>query len=114
MIERGAAVVPIADVLAQRVTAGRPAHEFLRRDSMSLLVYHLAAGEPDQQQPHTEDEVYYVLDGTGVFDADGQSTPVKPGDVIFAARDVVHRFRDYPDGITLLVVFAPARGTNAR
>ena len=44
------------------------------------------------------------------------SEPMRPrvrstGSVIFVARDVPHRFLDYPNGVTLLVVFAPARGT---
>lgn len=111
MVERVAEVFPIAEVLERRAAGERPALEFFRRDSMSLSVYHLAAGQPDLQQPHTEDEIYYVLDGTGVFDVAGEATPVKQGDVIFIARNIPHRFRDYPDGITLLVVFAPARGT---
>ena len=113
MVERVADVFAIADVLAQRAAAGRPSLEFFRRASMSLTVYHLAAGEPDLQQPNTEDEIYYVLDGMGVIDVAGEATSIKPGDVIFVAKNVEHRFRDYPNGITLLVVFAPAKGTNA-
>lgn len=112
MTERAADVFPIAEVLAQREAAGRPAHEFFRGDSMSLLVYHLAAGQPDLQQPHTEDEIYYVLKGNGRFEADGETRPVSEGDVIFVAKNIPHRFLDYPQGITLLVVFAPARGSN--
>jgi hypothetical protein len=37
--------------------------EFLRRESMSLEVYRLPAGATDPQDPHTEDEVYYVVSG---------------------------------------------------
>jgi mannose-6-phosphate isomerase-like protein (cupin superfamily) len=91
----------------------KSAYEFLRRDSLSCLIYHLNAGEPDRQTPHTEDEIYYVLSGEGVIEIDGEPSPVKPGTVIFVEKHAEHRFRDYPEGLTLLVVFAPARGTLA-
>lgn len=103
----------LLDVLAQLQAQGRPYYEFLRRDSLSVGLYHLAAGEPDPQRPHTEDEVYYVLSGEGVVEIAGEAMRIKPGSVIFVARHVEHRFRDYADGLTLLVVFAPPRGSQA-
>jgi mannose-6-phosphate isomerase-like protein (cupin superfamily) len=77
------------------------------------LIYHLNADEPDRQSPHTEDEIYYVLSGEGVIDIAGEAYPLKPRTIIFVEKQVEHRFRDYPEGLTLLVVFAPARGTLA-
>ena len=35
--------------------------EFLRVDALSCGLYRLAAGSEDMQNPHDEDEVYYVL-----------------------------------------------------
>jgi mannose-6-phosphate isomerase-like protein (cupin superfamily) len=105
-------VFEAADLLERQRAAGRPYLEFLRRDALSAGVYRLEAGKPDLQQPHTEDEVYYVLDGEGVVEIDGERTPVRPGSVVYIARHVRHRFVDYPAGLTLLVVFAPASGSN--
>ena len=106
-------VFELLDVLDNLQAEGRPYYEFIQRGSLSVGIYHLAAGEPDQQRPHTEDEVYYVLSGEGRIDVDGDVTPVRPGSVLFVGKHVPHRFVDYPDGLTLLVVFAPARGTGA-
>ncbi len=106
-------VFDLVDVLERLQAEGRPYHEFLQRESLSVGIYHLAAGEPDQQRPHTEDEVYYVLSGEGHIDIDGDVTPVRPGSVIFVAKHVPHHFVDYTEGLTLLVIFAPARGTRA-
>ncbi len=106
-------VFELLDVLDNLQAEGRPYYEFIQRGSLSVGIYHLTAGEPDQQRPHTEDEVYYVLSGDGRIDIDGEITPARPGSVIFVARHVPHRFIDYEDGLTLLVVFAPARGTGA-
>ncbi len=104
-------VFELSALLDEQARQGVPAYEFLRRASLSALVYRLAPGEPDRQRPHTEDEWYYVIEGEGTFECAGERTTVRPGSVIFVARNVPHRFLDYPNGITLLVVFAPARGT---
>lgn len=47
----------------QHMAEGQLYLEFLRRPSMSLGLYVLPAGGTDPQQPHAEDEVYYILDG---------------------------------------------------
>lgn len=98
--------------IVERLRGGeQPYEEFLNRGTLSVGVYHLAAGRPDLQQPHSEDEIYYVLAGDGAIEVDGKRTPVRPGSVIFVAKHAVHRFVDYPAGLTLLVIFAPARGS---
>ena len=106
-------VYDMLDLLDRLQAQGRPYYEFLNRGSLSVGIYHLAPGEPDQQQPHTEDEIYYVLSGEGAIDVDGERTAVRPGSVVFVARHVPHHFLDYEEGLTLLVVFAPARGSAA-
>lgn len=103
----------LMDLLTALEDEGKPYYEFLQRGSLSAGLYHLPAGEPDRQQPHTEDEVYYVLAGEGRIEIDGEITAVRPGSVIFVAKHVPHRFIDFPEGITLLVFFAPARGSGA-
>jgi len=107
-------VFDMIDVLDTLQESDQPYYEFLQRPSLSVGLYHLAAGEPDRQNPHTEDEIYYVLAGEGRIDIDGDITPVRPGSVIYVAKHVPHRLLDYPEGITLLVIFAPARGSTAR
>jgi hypothetical protein len=37
--------------------------EFLRVPSLSMGLYRLKVGQADEQQPHTEDEVYFVISG---------------------------------------------------
>ena len=53
----------IEQLAAQRAAAQKPYLEFLRSSALSVGLYVLAAGEQDLQQPHTEDEVYYVISG---------------------------------------------------
>ncbi len=75
---------------------------------LELGVYRLAAPEPDRQKPHADDELYVVLEGSGVLDVDGERLDARTGDALFVAAGVPHRFVDY-DTITLLVVFARPR-----
>src|SRR5829696_5885063 len=103
-------VYDMLDLLDRLQAQGRPYYALLNRVSLSVGIYHLAPGEPDQQQPHTEDEVDYVLSGEGAIDVDGERRAVRPGSVVFVARRVPPLFLDCQEGLTLLVVFAPARG----
>ncbi|WP_372910228.1 cupin domain-containing protein [Salinigranum sp.] len=91
--------------------ADEPYLEFLRRDSLSVGLYRLPAGAVDQQEPHTEDEVYYVVSGRASIVVADETSPVEAGDVVFVEREVDHRFVDVEADLTVLVFFAPAEGT---
>jgi mannose-6-phosphate isomerase-like protein (cupin superfamily) len=75
---------------------------------MSAGFYVLAAGALDQQSPHKEDELYYVVRGRARVRADSEDYGVGPGSLIFIAAKVEHRFYDIEEELTLLVFFAPA------
>jgi mannose-6-phosphate isomerase-like protein (cupin superfamily) len=40
-------------------------------------VYVLVAPEPDRQRPHEDDELYVVLEGTGVLQVEGEDIAVR-------------------------------------
>ena len=82
--------------------------EFLRVESLSAGLYSLPAGAPDPQEPHNEDEVYYVISGRAAIDIDGDVRPVRSGSVIFVGKEVEHRFVDIEEDLDVLVLFAPA------
>jgi mannose-6-phosphate isomerase-like protein (cupin superfamily) len=73
-------------------------------DRLQVGVYVLAAPEPDTQQPHEWDELYFVLEGRGTLDVEGQKHPLEEGAAAFVAAHAAHRFEDY-ERIVLLVVF---------
>jgi mannose-6-phosphate isomerase-like protein (cupin superfamily) len=85
--------------------------EFLRVPALSMGVYRLKAGQTDPQQPHTEDEVYYVLHGMAWFRSGEERVAVGPGSVIYVERSADHRFYDITADLTVLVFFAPAEGS---
>ncbi len=71
---------------------------------LEIGVYVLVAPEPDRQQPHAEDEVYVVLEGSGVLEVDGHATPLTEGSALFVPAEAEHRFTAY-EQLSLLVIF---------
>jgi mannose-6-phosphate isomerase-like protein (cupin superfamily) len=103
----------LSEALARRAAGGRPWIELLSAPDLSFGLYVLAAGATDEQQPHTEDEVYVVLAGRGRFTAADQTRDCGPGDVIFVPALVPHRFHDITEELRVIVVFGPAEGSRA-
>jgi mannose-6-phosphate isomerase-like protein (cupin superfamily) len=75
---------------------------------LELGVYVLVAPEPDRQQPHEDDEIYLVLEGSGVLEVDGTPVPVKEGDAVFVEAGADHRFSAY-EQLALFVAFERKR-----
>ncbi len=98
----------LPDLLATRSASGKLYHEFLRVPALSAGIYELAAGASDPQKPHDQDEVYYVIRGRGHLRVADEERPVQPGDTIYVAAHVPHKFHTVVEELTLLVFFAPA------
>ncbi len=98
----------VAEIDEQRAQSGKLYGEFLRVPAMSAGLYVLAAGATDQQHPHHEDEMYYVIRGKARFKAGDQDQPISAGSVLFVAAEVEHRFYDIAEELAVLVFFAPA------
>lgn len=103
----------LADLAARRAAAGRPYLEFATVADLSVGLYVLAAGQPDLQLPHTEDEVYHVVSGVAQITVGEEERPVGPGSIVFVPARVPHRFHDIVEDLTILVVFGPAEGSRA-
>lgn len=85
--------------------------EFQRSADLSTGLYVLEAGQVDDQEPHTEDEIYVCTAGRARFWTPDASCDVEPGTVIFVPAYEEHRFIDVTERLTLVVVFGPAEGT---
>jgi mannose-6-phosphate isomerase-like protein (cupin superfamily) len=79
--------------------------------SLSLTVARWVAGSVDNQQPHTEDEVYHVVAGRARLTIGDETVAVAPGSVAFVAAGVEHRFTEIVEDLEVLVFWSPARGT---
>lgn len=85
--------------------------ELIRSKDLSVGVYRLRVGDADSQQPHREDELYYVLEGRARFTSGGRIVDVEPGVCLFVPSGEPHRFHDISRDLVVLVVFGPAEGS---
>ena len=69
----------IDGVRARLVAAGGGYEVVHRSAGLELGVYVLVAPEPDRQQPHEDDEVYVVLEGTGTLEVEGETVELREG-----------------------------------
>jgi mannose-6-phosphate isomerase-like protein (cupin superfamily) len=89
-----------------RLQAGGGGYEIVHESpGLEVGVYVLVAPEPDRQQPHEDDEVYFVLEGTGTLEVEGAEIALHEGEAAFVAAHAEHRFTSY-ESLSLLVVFA--------
>jgi mannose-6-phosphate isomerase-like protein (cupin superfamily) len=98
----------VDDLRAGRQSLKKSYYEFLRSEYLSMGVYELPAGGTDPQQPHTEDEVYYVIAGRAHIRVGNEERSVSPGSIICVRAGIEHRFHDILEDLTVLVFFAPA------
>jgi mannose-6-phosphate isomerase-like protein (cupin superfamily) len=89
----------------QRLAAGKGGYEVVHRSpGLEVGVYVLVAPEPDHQQPHDDDELYVVLEGSGTLAVEGETLPVKEGAAVFVPAGAEHRFTSY-ESLSVLVIF---------
>jgi mannose-6-phosphate isomerase-like protein (cupin superfamily) len=101
----------LTDLVAELAADRHDFAEFFRAPTgdLSLTVARWPAGSMDDQQPHTEDEVYYVAAGRGVLTIGEEALPVEPGSVAYVAAGVEHRFGPISEDLEVLVFWSPPR-----
>ncbi len=85
--------------------------EFLKVPHLSCGIYQLAAGQTDPQQPHEEDEIYYVTAGRATFKTESGEENISCGSVLYVAARTEHRFVDVTEDLTILVFFSANQGS---
>jgi mannose-6-phosphate isomerase-like protein (cupin superfamily) len=98
----------IDDLSRQCGESGRRYLEFLRVPALSAGLYILPKGGIDLQEPHHEDEIYYVVRGRARMQTGSDHAEVRPGSVIFVEAELEHRFYEIEEELHVLVFFAPA------
>lgn len=98
----------ISQLIIEQQRSGKSYLEFLRVPALSVGLYTLPANGVDPQQPHTEDEVYYIVEGRGFIRVGEEDRAVETGTIVFVAANVEHRFHTISQDLKILVFFAPA------
>ena len=88
---------------------GAPFVGVMAGGSMSVEVF--APQGSDLQQPHAQDELYFIHSGTAQIIINGQRFDAAPGDAFFVAAGVVHKFENFSsDFVTWVVFYGPSGG----
>lgn len=64
----------------------------------------------DLQKPHTRDEVYIVISGSGLFINGNVQHPFQAGEVLFVQAGVEHRFVNFTEDFSTWALFYGAEG----
>ncbi len=83
-----------------------PFYKFIDKDSFSILLYELKAGQVDKQNPHKLDEIYYVSKGIAEIEVEDEMFSIQTGDVIFVKAEAKHRFINIKENLQTIVVFS--------
>ncbi len=62
--------------------------------------------DTDPQKPHTRDEVYFVVSGTGLFVSGNDRQRFGPGDVFYVKAGEAHHFENFTDDFATWAIFA--------
>jgi mannose-6-phosphate isomerase-like protein (cupin superfamily) len=96
--------ISVKDALTQLNTGGTQLFAgVMEHGTMSVEIYR--PDKLDHQAPHRQDELYVIISGSGEFLNGGARSNFSPGDVLFAAAGVEHRFENFTDDFTTWVIF---------
>jgi mannose-6-phosphate isomerase-like protein (cupin superfamily) len=85
--------------------------ELFRHGSLQVELYAPRGNDP--QTPHTRDEIYVIISGSGRFQWVGKETTFGPGDVLFVPAGEEHRFLEFGDDFATWVFFYGPEGGEA-
>ena len=88
--------------------AGERFATVIEHGTLTVEIY--APRGTDLQKPHTRDEVYVVMSGTGWFVNGPDRHRFAPGDVLFVPAGVEHRFEEFTDDLALWAMFCTPQG----
>jgi mannose-6-phosphate isomerase-like protein (cupin superfamily) len=95
--------------VVEKLRAANGGYEIVHESpGLEVGVYVLVAPEPDRQQPHEDDEVYVVLEGSGLLQVEGEDVPLQEGEAVFVPAHAEHRFTAYEHLATLVIFTRPA------
>jgi mannose-6-phosphate isomerase-like protein (cupin superfamily) len=102
----GEKVFEMQDLVKQLEKEGGYFLDFLKVRDLEAGIIVLHPGEKDTQEPHSADELYYVIEGTGFIELGKTNKPVKKGSIIFVPAGLHHRFYGNKEDLVVLYMFA--------
>jgi mannose-6-phosphate isomerase-like protein (cupin superfamily) len=100
-------IYELKDLLSELKEQGGYFIDFISTDGIQAGIIRLHPGDSDTQQPHSVDEVYYVIEGNGFIKLKDKNQAVRQGTSIFVAAGTEHRF--YGNSQDLVIFYALGR-----
>lgn len=85
-------VYELKDLLSELEDRGGYFREFIATRGIHVGIIRLHPGDNDTQEPHSVDEVYYVIEGKGFIKLNGKNQAIKDGTSIFVRAGTENRF----------------------
>ncbi len=82
--------------------------EVLTAGPITIEVGKYPAGSAAPKNPHNEEELYYILSGTGQIRVGDDTHDVEAGDLIHVEPNMEHDFFNITEDITVLIMLGPA------
>jgi mannose-6-phosphate isomerase-like protein (cupin superfamily) len=84
--------ISLENVIAEFDATNEYFLKVFKSKELDMGILRLRKGEIDTQEPHSVDEVYFVIEGTGHIEIEDKMKPVNRADFIFVPANVHHRF----------------------
>lgn len=94
------------DLVRQLEKEGGYFLDFLKVRDLEAGIIVLHPGEKDTQEPHSADELYYVIEGSGIIELGKSKKSVRKGSIIFVPAGMHHKFYGNKEDLVVLYVFA--------
>ncbi|HEX6550875.1 MAG TPA: cupin domain-containing protein [Gammaproteobacteria bacterium] len=91
---------------------GREFMELFRHGSLAIEIY--KPDRVDRQRPHSRDELYVIISGSGQFRSGTARYPFQPGEVLFVPAGVEHRFEEFTEDFATWVFFYGPEGGESK
>ena len=89
-------------------SAGKEFITLFKHSSLKIEIY--KPDKIDNQMPHSKDEIYTIVSGSGYFVKGDERQSFNPGEVIFVPAFMEHHFEDFSEDFATWVFFYGPEG----
>lgn len=104
-------LTPASALAALAEKSGREFVTLFQHGTLEVEIY--KPDRVDRQTPHTRDEVYVVISGSGTFVNGEERHPFEAGEVLFVPAGAIHRFEGFTEDFATWVFFYGPEGGEA-
>ena len=101
-------LVSISDMVGNLESAELKHKEVLTAGPLTIEVGKYPADSAVPKNSHNEEELYYILSGSGKLRVGDDTHEIETGDLVYVEPDLEHDFFHITEEITVLIILGPA------